>query len=161
MKKAIALTLLLVVITAVCSGAESQDCLQSFELGWEDASELHRSGGWFLLGAFGAYTALGVYSLVEAELYERSGYQDSRAGILPFVCCIAVLAVPVIPARLLPGPAKILPPAVASDPECYREGYLKRAHQKNTLSLLYGELTAGGVILLGGLLVAAAVYGAY
>lgn len=164
MKKAILLALLFIVAFPTLGLAETRDCRQSFDLGNNDAERLHGSKRWYWIGVVTGFSALGVYFAVDSYIWEQGGRYDPvtgdepPTGPMPFICSVAVLGAPVLPARLLPRRAKILPPDKRSNLECYRDGYTKRVRRNNTRSLLYGELTAVGVVLLFSVLVANAMY---
>jgi hypothetical protein len=68
------------------------------------------------------------------------------------------MAAPLVPARLFPRRGHLFPADDEANMQCYRDGYLRKAHAKNTRLLLYGELTVGGVVVLVSILAATALY---
>jgi hypothetical protein len=158
LKKAIPPALLFLFVCSACLWSETMDCRQSFELRKAEAEELHRSRPWYWIGIASGFSALIVFNATDVVSYDSSGYEDSRASLLPFVCFLSVLAAPLVPARLVPRRAHLFPADEEAELQCYRDGYLRKAHAKNTRSLLYGELTAGGVVVLASLLFVTAMY---
>ena len=153
---------MLIIVSAASVFSDTPDCRQSFELGWEEAEEMHRSRGWYWIGVAAGLSALVVYNAVDSYLWDQSEVDpvtgpETVTSPWPFVCLVTVAAAPLVPSFLFPRQTKILPPDDESNPDCYREGYAKRAHRKNTRALLYGELTVGGVVLAACFLFATAM----
>jgi hypothetical protein len=156
MKKTVVLTLVLLVVCSFYLFSETLDCQHSFELGENNAKEMHSSWPWYVLGigsvilagrAYDELSYLGFRMWLEGNTH----YDDPWVRALPFIGLAVVLSVPFIPALFLSTKREnIFPPFGGVDLECYRDGYVKKARLKNSGALLLGELTmfAGAAVLV-------------
>ncbi len=146
MKKAVVLSVVLLLALSSRVHAEKLDCLSSFELGRSEARMQHRLfWKWYAFGIGWAVLGGALYGTYAPDpAIQLGGPLGIHIDAIPLLVNAAILAAPFVPAFFMfPNQNRIFPSGEEDEVqlECYRDGYRSKARLKQSIALLLGEAT--------------------